>query len=185
MNLYKEYFEKLEYQYNNSLTGNESTDKIIKQKFNKLKLKTCKVCKCKKSIELFELFKKRGKIRVSDTCIECEPIKPVFQKVSKSNIELEGEGINEQFINYLAAKRKENYLRTNYRINLEDYKRMLKEQGGVCKICGIKEPTNVDHCHITEKVRGLLCGTCNVMLGMAKDNINILASGIRYLEDNN
>jgi hypothetical protein len=41
---------------------------------------------------------------------------------------------------------------------------------------------HVDHCHKTDKVRGLLCGPCNIMLGLAKDNEMLLANAILYLE---
>ena len=49
-------------------------------------------------------------------------------------------------------------------ITLEDYNRMLDEQGGVCDIC--KKPPQkyrlaVDHDHKTGAVRGLLCVHCN------------------------
>lgn len=62
---------------------------------------------------------------------------------------------------------------------------MLASQGGVCAICG-GPPTRpsfaIDHAHETGAVRGLLCDRCNVMLGMARDSVNVLAAGIAYLE---
>ena len=42
---------------------------------------------------------------------------------------------------------------------------------------------NVDHCHITNKVRGLLCHDCNRALGLLKDNTSILSSAINYLQE--
>lgn len=39
----------------------------------------------------------------------------------------------------------------------------------------------VDHDHETGKVRGLLCNSCNVMLGHSKDDVAILQKGIEYL----
>lgn len=56
-----------------------------------------------------------------------------------------------------------------YGIKLEDYKRMLVEQGGVCAICGSPPITtnknkgylDVDHDHISGVIRGLLCHLCN------------------------
>jgi hypothetical protein len=40
----------------------------------------------------------------------------------------------------------------------------------------------IDHCHSTGVVRGALCGACNLMLGAAKDNTEILRAGAEYLE---
>lgn len=41
---------------------------------------------------------------------------------------------------------------------------------------------NVDHCHETNKIRGLLCGKCNTLLGNAADSIEILEASIEYLQ---
>ena len=40
----------------------------------------------------------------------------------------------------------------------------------------------VDHDHGSGKVRGLLCGRCNIILGMFADNISVIESMIHYLE---
>jgi len=75
-------------------------------------------------------------------------------------------------------------LKKLYKINLEDYNRMYEEQHGLCNICGdYREVLQVDHCHNTDIIRGLLCNRCNFMLGNAKDNIEILEAAIRYLKD--
>ena len=55
-----------------------------------------------------------------------------------------------------------------------------------CKICGKHQSEltlslNVDHCHITGKIRGLLCGNCNKALGLFKDNTKSLKNAINYL----
>ncbi len=39
----------------------------------------------------------------------------------------------------------------------------------------------IDHCHETGKVRGVICHDCNIMIGNAKDNIDILQNAIKYL----
>ena len=58
-----------------------------------------------------------------------------------------------------------------------------------CNICGIgindagSETGHIDHCHLTGQVRGMLCRSCNHMLGHAKDNIETLDAAIRYLEE--
>lgn len=65
---------------------------------------------------------------------------------------------------------------------------MIFNQCGLCKICGdIFEDENkifVDHNHINNNVRGLLCPTCNTGLGMFKDSCKILNLAINYLEEN-
>jgi hypothetical protein len=40
----------------------------------------------------------------------------------------------------------------------------------------------IDHDHITNEVRGLLCRDCNVMLGLVKDNTETLKNAIQYLQ---
>lgn len=40
---------------------------------------------------------------------------------------------------------------------------------------------HIDHCHETKKVRGLLCGRCNYLLGVAQDNPLVLARAALYL----
>ncbi len=68
-----------------------------------------------------------------------------------------------------------------------DHDVLLKEHGGMCGICGTTESDHssghlvVDHCHATGEVRGLLCDSCNVLLGRAKDDTGILQSAINYL----
>jgi hypothetical protein len=48
--------------------------------------------------------------------------------------------------------------------------------------CGKRQRLYVDHDHTTGKFRGLLCFSCNSMLGFAKDNIEVLQEAIQYLQ---
>ena len=59
-------------------------------------------------------------------------------------------------------------MQRTYGLHPEDYRKMLSEQGGVCKICGLSNYRDkrearlcVDHNHTTGRVRGLLCYGCN------------------------
>jgi hypothetical protein len=70
----------------------------------------------------------------------------------------------------------------------ELYNSLIAAQGNKCKICNKSAEEEgralaVDHCHLTNKIRGLLCQLCNRMLGMAYDNEVILESAIQYLKD--
>lgn len=40
----------------------------------------------------------------------------------------------------------------------------------------------MDHCHVTRRVRGVLCRTCNSMIGFAYDNPDLLLGGADYLK---
>lgn len=74
-----------------------------------------------------------------------------------------------------------------YKITQRDYDLILAAQGGVCAIChgpqqGDK-PFSVDHDHVTHQVRGLLCGRCNVGIGMLGDSPNTIANAFYYLSN--
>lgn len=66
------------------------------------------------------------------------------------------------------------------------FEQMSEEQGGLCAICkkllGIKG-LNVDHCHLTHKVRGLLCTNCNLGIGCFGESIELLRAAIEYLRE--
>lgn len=72
------------------------------------------------------------------------------------------------------------HLRYKYKITIDDYERLLKEQDGHCALCPAKQGEthrtrlHVDHdhsCCLGERscgkcVRGLLCSGCNALIGM-------------------
>ena len=74
------------------------------------------------------------------------------------------------------------WLRHEYGLTIEAYQAMKSGQGDVCAICRHPfDPLNVDHCHDTGRVRGLLCRGCNIGLGAFKDRPERLAAAISYL----
>ena len=67
-----------------------------------------------------------------------------------------------------------------YRISVADYDAMRKRQNGACAICKRSgQALCVDHCHACGKVRGLLCGKCNSVLGFCGDSPRASAGGRR------
>lgn len=86
------------------------------------------------------------------------------------------DGNHEYFLNY------------RYGITKQQYDDMLAAQGGCCAICGRDNPGGkakvwaVDHCHNSNRVRGLLCGPCNRGLGQFRDDVERLRAAVRYLE---
>jgi len=80
------------------------------------------------------------------------------------------------------------YYKTTYKISDDEKDDILKRQEGVCAICEsiVDNPKNwhLDHCHVTGKIRGVLCHKCNQGLGLFKDDIIILEKAIKYLNEN-
>ena len=78
------------------------------------------------------------------------------------------------------------YYRQKYGLTLAQRDAMLEAQGGVCAICQEIETAKrgwaVDHCHATGTVRGILCQACNLVLGHADDDVELLKRMIGYLE---
>lgn len=82
-------------------------------------------------------------------------------------------------------------LRRLYGITIEEYDLWWEAQGGVCAICaqpefrkgkdGTVHSLHVDHDHDTGVIRGLLCTKCNVLLGLAKDDPQLLEDARTYL----
>lgn len=80
-------------------------------------------------------------------------------------------------------------------LSVEQYIALERAQNGLCAICknpeGQKKRLSIDHDHACcpgqdacgKCVRGLLCSRCNKMLGMAKDDINVLQQAIDYLNN--
>jgi hypothetical protein len=74
-------------------------------------------------------------------------------------------------------------MRRRYGVGLEKYDNLLHTQSGRCAICNdtMSDP-HVDHCHTIGRIRGLLCGNCNRMLGCARDSRLNLLAGVAYLD---
>lgn len=82
-------------------------------------------------------------------------------------------------------------LKRYYGLSGEEYGAMLAAQQGLCSICGKPETVmfngtpkvmHVDHDHATGRIRDLLCGSCNGMLGLAKDSPETLRAAAAYIE---
>lgn len=78
-------------------------------------------------------------------------------------------------------------LRRYYGLTVDQYEAMVIAQGGVCAICGGlqthgRQHLDVDHCHETGLIRGLLCSHCNRALGFLFDDPARLRAAIEYLE---
>lgn len=76
------------------------------------------------------------------------------------------------------------HIKTVYGIPHEEFDKLLAKQENKCGICKeILDPPNVDHCHETGDVRGLLCYSCNIGLGFFKDNAELLIQAIKWITE--
>lgn len=73
--------------------------------------------------------------------------------------------------------------RRKYGVSQEVYQEMYDNQDGRCLVCHVSHDNLcVDHDHLTNEVRGLLCTNCNSGLGFFKDDPVVLRRAIAYLK---
>ena len=158
--------------------------------------KTCSKCKTVKEFGLFTRCKK-SKDGYGSWCKNCHNKKThdkywsnpeAMRAKDREHHHKNKDAKNEKSRKYYYAnkdKYRNYHLKKCYGIKTEDYEMMRKYQQDKCAICNkeLKDKLLVDHNHITEEVRGLLCNDCNCVLGYAKDNPDILNSAIDYLTD--
>lgn len=77
--------------------------------------------------------------------------------------------------------RRARMLRSRYNLTPEDFEILRRKQKNRCAICGKLKTLETDHCHKTNKVRGLLCGNCNRGIGCMKESIDNFLRAIQYL----
>lgn len=71
-----------------------------------------------------------------------------------------------------------------YGLSVEEYEEMFRLQNGACAVCSSAprqgQDLPVDHNHLTGKVRGLLCHSCNRAYGFLKENEDIIEALLAY-----
>lgn len=82
--------------------------------------------------------------------------------------------------------KRDEMLKKRYGITKEELFIIYQAQGGKCAICPtdlifLSRQAHTDHDHVTGKVRGILCSSCNHGLGMFKDKPDLLNKAIGYL----
>lgn len=161
--------------------------------------KTCIKCKIEKDLDLFPKDKRNTDGRFN-TCRACKKLYTVEWFCRNPKKKEEYKKKNGIYAIRFYQKNKDRIRKRRkfiqYGLTPEQFSSKLLEQENKCKICGILldnlQPwttPHVDHDHSCcdregscgKCVRGLLCGSCNHMLGQAKDNPTVLQSGIDYL----
>lgn len=146
-------------------------------------MKTCHQCLSGKDLSCFS--KAAANIDGLHTiCKECDRVRSqaYYAKHKDRLIKKCNQYLREHKQQHKRYQRKSN-LKRQFGLSIESYNKLLERQHGVCAICGEKPSIelNVDHCHKTGQVRGLLCSPCNLGLGNFKDNSNRLYKAVEYL----
>ena len=91
---------------------------------------------------------------------------------------------------YATGRRDAARVKRMFGITLEERENKRQDQGCGCAIC--KKPVafnrtysgaHTDHCHTTNKFRGVLCFDCNVGLGKFNDDASRLLMAVFYLRE--
>jgi len=134
-------------------------------------LKRCSHCRQVKSVEEFT----RHKSNKDGLSCYCRPCKRVMAKKYNKQPRV-------------VRQIRDRQLQRAYGITLEDYNLLYDQQKGMCALCGktgkrfgLRDGLHVDHNHKTNRVRGLLCNTCNRGMGLLQDNPVILERAVEYL----
>lgn len=152
---------------------------VTKEEYDKaiqLGLRWCRTCKT---------FLPPHEFYSSDArCIECG--KAMSKAVRARRSEVKQHTDNE----YLRGWRADNpnstrqYTLRRYDVDVNWYTTKLQDQGNCCAICKRTCPNGkafcVDHCHKSDKVRGLLCTRCNIFVGMVEKGL--VDNALEYLK---
>lgn len=131
----------------------------------------CARCELTKSAKAFYTVLKRDKLTLFRYCKPCCTLVGKDKKARLTKAELQ-------------ALVQKYHLSNHYRMTVDEFNELrYTRQKGKCAICqGHLHPAHIDHCHKTGKIRGVLCGHCNLGIGNLKENITTLRNAIKYLQ---
>jgi Recombination endonuclease VII len=78
--------------------------------------------------------------------------------------------------------RKKYWPNLTYKEAGEEWQKLHDAQKGLCASCKEPKLLDVDHCHSTRKVRGLLCNDCNTSLARLHESVEKAKNLIVYIE---
>jgi hypothetical protein len=134
--------------------------------------KYCPKCKKVKDLDEFSTMKTRSKIASHCKLCAREMLEEYYNTES-------GKAVKKYDYIRNKIRQKNNKLKKEFGITLDEYNVMLNNQNNGCAICHRTEKENkkmlaVDHSHETMKNRALLCSSCNILIGfIEKNKLNI------------
>ncbi|MEU6272118.1 endonuclease VII domain-containing protein [Streptomyces populi] len=114
-------------------------------------------------------------------CLKCGEVKPWSEWHRNATA---SDGLSTRCKACRAVEGRAGHLKRNYGLTEAERDELIASQGGVCCICLSAPATQVDHCHKTGSVRGVLCFNCNSGLGLLRDDPEAAYRAADYLEGN-
>lgn len=144
---------------------------------DRLEEKKCAKCKENLSSDSFYVIKSgHNKNKLSSWCKHCQTENAYYHK----HKDLDKWKVNQK--NYRTKNKDKDRNRVLLKlcgITLEYFNSLPK----FCTICGSTEKLRPDHCHTSGKFRNILCNNCNAGLGFFRDDTNLLAKAVEYLNE--
>ena len=140
---------------------------------------------------------KRAELRNNDGAMECKmckntlPLKK-FNPSAIYNLNPVCKNCSNKYDNSRYLTKKNNHFVKKYGITYTEFKNKCNAQNNLCSICNkpqkiINKKHNIndlyiDHCHKTGKMRGFICATCNLGIGIFNDSYELFLKVARYLK---
>lgn len=137
-------------------------------------IKKCSTCQVLKSLDSFNKNKTK-KDGLNTLCRDCSNKKSKRYYLLNKQMHIKKVAVYK-------SNHKAKVIASRLKINESEVQAILDASNSLCAICHRKTKLVVDHCHSSNKVRGLLCNSCNKGLGFFEDNVERLSSAIKYIE---
>jgi len=145
-------------------------DKIAKKTNRSSSLVTCGSSECLKKSHKNRFDKIEGLRRKNPKKILCELCSEEFSSIRPPHLKYCIDCVPNQTWRKRAGK---------YGIGKKQWDVILKKQYNTCALCD-NEPTVVDHCHNENRVRGLLCHSCNINIMIFDKRDEFVKKAIKY-----
>ena len=160
-------------------------------------METKRCSKCAKEFSISNFYQRTNAKSYHSACKSCEKsmAKDWYQRnKEKANLKVRKwrDENSDAIKQYRADNRQKHYRQEvvrKYKIEPLWFDEQINRQNNSCLCCnqqfkwGNKQTTpHVDHCHLTKKIRGILCNRCNTVLGLCGDNKELIQKLTGYLE---
>lgn len=109
-----------------------------------------------------------------------------YKKRNRERLNAEAREYQAKYRDRIRVATKEARLRRKYGLSGNQWQALFASQGSACAACRATAPGgsgrwHTDHCHDTQKVRGILCHSCNVALGLLQESPSRILALHAYL----